>query len=61
VSVTGDIAMRRRWITTLIAIAALASYGFGFEHSGWGLVAAGVALELWFWSRLLPIEPPQPT
>lgn len=53
--------MRRRWITTLIAIAALASYGFGFEHSGWGLVAAGVALELWFWSRLLPMEPPQPT
>ena len=34
--------MRRRWITTLIAIAALASYGFGFEHSGWGLVAAVV-------------------
>ena len=51
--------MRRRWNTTLIAIAALASYGFGFEHSGWGLVAAGVALELWFWRRLWPHRPKQ--
>ncbi len=52
--------MRRRWITLLIAIAALAAYGFGFEHSAWGLVAAGAALELWFWLRLLPAEPRQP-
>lgn len=56
--------MKRRSITLLIAIAALASYGFGFEHSAWGLVTAGAGLELWFWLRLLhaePRQPPQPT
>lgn len=56
--------MRRRRITLLIAIAALAAYGFGFEHSAWGLVAAGAALELWFWVRVWPHgseAPPQPT
>jgi len=56
--------MKRRWITLLIAIAALASYGFGFKHSAWGLVAVGMALELGFWLRLLPAgprQPPQPT
>lgn len=52
--------MQRRWITLLIAIAALAAYGFGFEHSAWGLVAVGAALELWFWIRVWPREPEQP-
>jgi hypothetical protein len=56
--------MTRGWITLLIAIAALASYGFGFELSAWGLVAVGAGLELWFWLRVWPREsrqPPQPT
>jgi hypothetical protein len=64
VSVSGDTLIERRWITLLIAIAALASYGFGFEHSAWGLVAVGMALELWFWIRVWPRRseaPPQPT
>lgn len=56
--------MKRGWITLLIALAALAAYGFGLEHSAWGLVGLGAGLELWFWVRVWPrdLNPPaQPT
>ncbi len=46
--------MIRGWITLLIALSALAAYGFGLEHSAWGLVAFGAGLELWFWIRVGP-------
>ena len=52
--------MKRGWITLLVAVAALAAYGLGFERSAWGLVGVGAGLELWFWVRVWPREPSQP-
>ena len=49
----------RPLLTTLVLMAALACYGLGLGHSATGLVIAGMALELWFWVRLLR-RPHQP-
>jgi len=49
----------RQALTALLLIAALVCYGLGLSTPATGLVVAGMALELWFWVRLLH-RPPQP-
>ncbi len=49
----------RHTLTALVLMAALICYGLGLGSSATGLVIAGMALELWFWVRLLR-RPRQP-
>lgn len=44
----------QHWVfTALILCAAVFCYFVGAIHLGTGFIVAGVALELWFWWRLL--------
>jgi hypothetical protein len=47
----------RHALTALVLIAALVCYGLGLGTPAAGLVFAGMALELWFWVRLLRRQP----
>ena len=47
----------RHLLTALVLLAALACYGLGFSAPATGLVVAGMALELWFWVRILRRKP----
>ena len=44
--------MQHRLLTVVILIAALVLYGAGMVAGGSVLFCAGLACELWFWSRL---------
>jgi hypothetical protein len=50
-------SMQRHLITVLVLLAALVCYRIGFGAGAFALVAAGGALELWFWVRLLRGKP----
>jgi len=47
----------RHAFTALVLVAALVCYGLGLGTPAVGLVFAGMALELWFWVRLLRRQP----
>lgn len=45
--------MRHWLLTIIILLLAILCYFVGAIHLGTGFIMAGVALELWFWWRLL--------
>ncbi len=45
--------MKHHLLTMLILLAALALYAIGMNGGGSALLAAGAALELWFWVRAM--------